>query len=154
MRSANRSPRARASNAASWSNGLEAAGTDTNGVYFVLTSSDVHKSGFGTSYCGWHSNASIGGKDIKYGFIGDPSVQYPLNCGAQATGPNGSSGVDAMASIIAHELEEETTDPDLNAWILDPAKVTGQEFAQLVADLRAFHGLQGILAQPMTGTER
>ena len=45
-------------------------------------------------------------------------------------------------------------DPDLNAWILDPAKVTGQEFAQLVADLRAFHGLQGILAQPMTGTER
>lgn len=89
---------------------------DTNAVYFVLTSSDVHKSGFGTSYCGWHSNASIGGSDIKYSFVGDPSVQYPANCGQQATGPNGSSGADAMASIIAHELEEATTDPDLNAW--------------------------------------
>jgi hypothetical protein len=82
----------------------------------VLTSSDVHKSGFGTSYCGWHSHATISGSDIKYGFIGDPSVQYPNNCGAQITGPNGNSGADAMASIIAHELEEETTDPDLNAW--------------------------------------
>jgi hypothetical protein len=89
---------------------------DTNGVYFVLTSKDVHKSGFGTSYCGWHSHATIGGSDIKYGFIGDPSVQYPSSCGAQVTGPNGSTGADAMASIIAHELEEETTDPDLNAW--------------------------------------
>jgi hypothetical protein len=90
--------------------------SDTNGVYFVLTSKDVHKSGFGTSYCGWHSRATIGGKDIKYGFIGDPSLQYPSSCGAQVTGPNGNSGADAMASIISHELEEATTDPDLNAW--------------------------------------
>ncbi len=90
--------------------------SDTNGIYMVLTSKDVHKSGFGTSYCGWHSRATIGGADIKYAFIGDPSVQYPSSCGAQVTGPNGNSGADAMASIIAHELEEETTDPDLNAW--------------------------------------
>ena len=89
---------------------------DSNAVYFVLTSSDVHKSGFGTSYCGWHTHATIGGSDIKYSFVGDPSVQYPGSCGAQVTGPNGNSGADAMASIVAHELEEAVSDPDLNAW--------------------------------------
>jgi hypothetical protein len=30
--------------------------------------------------------------------------------------PNANVGADAMASIIAHELEESATDPDLNAW--------------------------------------
>ena len=29
---------------------------------------------------------------------------------------NGNAGADAMASIIAHEAEEATTDPLLNAW--------------------------------------
>ena len=89
---------------------------DANGIYMVLTAADVHKSGFGTSYCGWHTHATINGIDTKYAFVGDPSTQYPTSCGAQATGPNGNSGADAMASVFAHELEEETTDPDLNAW--------------------------------------
>ena len=89
---------------------------DPNGLYFVLTSSEVKKSGFGTSYCGWHSHASFLGGDMKYSFVGDPSVQYPNNCGAQVLGPNGNSGGDAMASVFAHELEETNTDPDLNAW--------------------------------------
>jgi hypothetical protein len=89
--------------------------TDANGVYFVLTSADVSKSGMCTSYCGWHTHATIGGRDIKYSFVGDSS-QCPANCQEQAVGPNGSSGGDGMASIVAHELEEAVTDPDLNAW--------------------------------------
>lgn len=95
---------------------------DLNGVYFVLTGSDVTKSGFCTSYCGWHTHASINGADIKYSFVGNPTA-CPLvgasigNCSAQtASSPNGDVGVDAMVSVIAHELEEATTDPDLNAW--------------------------------------
>jgi hypothetical protein len=31
-------------------------------------------------------------------------------------GQSGNAGADGMASIIAHELEESVTDPDLNAW--------------------------------------
>jgi hypothetical protein len=90
--------------------------TDTNGVYFVLTSADVTAtSGFCTQYCGWHTHASIGGRDIKYSFVGNPE-RCPSSCEEQSTGPNGSSGADGMASIIAHELEEAVTDPDLNAW--------------------------------------
>ena len=37
-------------------------------------------------------------------------------CAAQTTSPNGNAGADGMASIIMHEAEEATTDPDLNAW--------------------------------------
>ena len=90
--------------------------TDPNGVYFVLTSADVNEtSGFCTQYCGWHTHASINGHDIKYAFIGNPD-RCPSACEAQTTSPNGNAGADGMASIIAHELEEATTDPDLNAW--------------------------------------
>jgi hypothetical protein len=90
--------------------------SDTSGVYFVLTSADVTAtSGFCTQYCGWHTHGTIAGSDIKYSFIGNPD-RCPSACEAQATGPNGNAGADGMASIIAHELEEATTDPDLNAW--------------------------------------
>jgi hypothetical protein len=91
--------------------------SDTNGVYFVLTSGDVAEtSGFLTQYCGWHTHGTIGGQDIKYSFVGDPSKNYAA-CAEQATAsPNGNISADAMASVIAHELEEATTDPDLNAW--------------------------------------
>ncbi len=93
--------------------GLGAA--DPNGIYFVLTSSDVTKSGFCTSYCGWHTHATIAGTDIKYSFVGNPA-QCINACAAQSTGPNGNAGVDGMISIIAHEASEAATDPDLNAW--------------------------------------
>lgn len=90
--------------------------TDTNGVYFVLTSADVNEtSGFCTQYCGWHTHATINGRDIKYSFVGNPD-RCPSACEWQTTSPNGNAGADGMASIIAHELEEATTDPDLNAW--------------------------------------
>ncbi len=89
---------------------------DANAVYFVLTSADVNEtSGFCTQYCGWHTHATINGSDIKYSFVGNPD-RCPSACEAQTTGPNGNAGADGMASVIAHELEEATTDPDLNAW--------------------------------------
>jgi len=90
--------------------------TDTNGVYFVLTSADVNEtSGFCTKYCGWHTSGTLNGHDIKYAFIGDPD-RCPTSCEAQQVSPNNLPSADGMASIIAHELEETTTDPDLNAW--------------------------------------
>jgi hypothetical protein len=90
---------------------------DSNGVYFVLTSADVNESsGFCTQYCGWHTHATITGTDIKFAFVGNPD-RCPSACAElTTTSPNGNVGADGMASIIAHELEEATTDPDLNAW--------------------------------------
>jgi hypothetical protein len=88
---------------------------DSKGVYFVLTSADVTKSGFLTQYCGWHTSATIAGADIKYAFVGNPGANPA--CSVQTSvSPNGNVGADAMASIMSHELEESATDPDLNAW--------------------------------------
>jgi len=89
---------------------------DPNGVYMVLTSADVNEtSGFCTQYCGWHTHASILGMDTKFAFVGNAD-RCPSACSAQTTSPNGNTGADAMANIIAHETEEAVTDPDLNAW--------------------------------------
>ena len=103
---------------------------DPNGVYFVLTSSDISESsGFcgdptKGGYCGWHDHATMGGVDIKYAFVGNPDrcvqIQSLGQCEVQTTGPNspavGVGGADGMVNIIAHELSESTTDPDFNAW--------------------------------------
>ena len=90
--------------------------TDPNAVYFVLTSKEVKEtSGFCTQYCAWHTHGAINGQSIKYGFVGNP-LQCPSACSAQTTTPNGNMGADAMANLIAHELAEAVTDPDLNAW--------------------------------------
>jgi hypothetical protein len=89
---------------------------DANGYYAVLTSADVDEtSGFCSRYCGWHNNTTISGTNIKYAFIGNPD-RCPSACEQQTVSPNGNAGADGMASIIAHELEETTTDPDGNAW--------------------------------------
>lgn len=99
-----------------------AGGTpDANAIYLVLSSSDIgESSGFLTKYCGWHSYSTVstssGSKALKYGFIGNPSRSLG-SCTYQTTSsPNGNPGVDAMVSVIAHELDETVTDPQLNAW--------------------------------------
>jgi hypothetical protein len=93
---------------------------DSNGVYFVLSSSNINEtSGFCTQYCGFHTRATLGGTDIKYSFVGNVD-RCPSGCEAQTTGPNspvsGQGGIDGMANVISHELEETISDPDLNAW--------------------------------------
>ena len=84
---------------------------DANGIYLVLTSSEVRVSGFGTQFCGWHSYNST--SKAKYSFVGDPATT--AGCLAQSVGPN-FAGADSMLSVVAHELEETVTDPQLNAW--------------------------------------
>jgi hypothetical protein len=98
---------------------------DANGIYFVLTDKNTTAtSGFCTQYCGWHTNATISGQAIKYSFVGNPETQCPTGCGANSPSPNGTPGADAMASVLAHELEETATDPLGNAWY---ASSDGQE---------------------------
>jgi hypothetical protein len=89
---------------------------DANGLYFVLTSSDVREtSGFCSQYCGWHDHFRLSGSDIKYAFVGNPD-RCPYSCEAQVTSPNDNSGADGMASAMVHETVEALSDPDLNAW--------------------------------------
>ena len=91
---------------------------DPNGVYFVLTSSDVsERSGFCTQYCGWHTAGTIANSTIKYSFVGN-AYRCLSACAAQTVGPNENAGVDGMISVIAHELEETNTDPQpRSGWV-------------------------------------
>ncbi len=83
-----------------------------DGVYFVLTSSDVaESSGFCTQYCGWHTAATPSAGHVRYSFVGN-AARCINSCAAQSVSPNGNAGVDGMISVIAHELEEANTDPD------------------------------------------
>jgi hypothetical protein len=93
-------------------------GPDPNAIYLVLSSSDVSESsGFLTAYCGWHTYSTVGATTVKYGFIGNPNKNLAAcNVNTAGASPNGNPAVDAMISVIAHELEETVTDPLLNAW--------------------------------------
>ena len=109
--------------------GFGPAGGDTNGIYFVLTSSDVtESSGFCNKYCGWHTHGTINGKDIKYAFVGN-AAQCITACAAQSVSPNGNAGVDGMVSVLAHECEEATTDADGSAWYSKSGYENGDDCA-------------------------
>jgi hypothetical protein len=94
---------------------------DPNGIYLVLSSADVDQKGslgeFCINFCGFHNHAALNGTDIKFAFVGN-SARCLNNCAAPniGAGPNGNVGADGMANIMAHELNETVTDPDLNAW--------------------------------------
>jgi len=100
----------------SFSNGLP---TDPNGVYVVITSSNVSEQGFCTQFCGFHTRQTLNGADIKWAFVGNVD-RCPSGCEAQATGPNSPAtnvgGVDGITNTLTHETEEAISDPDLNAW--------------------------------------
>lgn len=94
---------------------------DANGVYFVLTSSDVNEtSGFCTQYCGWHTGTSsslTSNGRLRYSFVGN-AARCINACAAQSVSPNNNPGVDGMISVVAHELEEANTDPDpRSGWV-------------------------------------
>lgn len=90
---------------------------DASGVYFVLTSGDVRtKSGFCKTYCAWHSYHTVSDVKIKFAFVGEP-IKCLDGCALQGDqGPNGNAGADAMATSLAHELNEAVTDPELSGW--------------------------------------
>lgn len=90
---------------------------DANGVYFVITSSNVTaSSGFCTQYCGWHTYANLGVGKVRYSFVGNANRCLSACAAQSSVSPNGNPGIDAAISVLTHELEEANTDPDLNAW--------------------------------------
>jgi hypothetical protein len=89
---------------------------NASGVYMVVTSSNVNESsGFCRQYCGWHTAGTATAGHVRYAFVGN-AARCLSACAIQTTSPNGNAGVDGSISVLSHELEEATTDPDLNAW--------------------------------------
>lgn len=115
--------------------------TDLNAVYFVFTSAEVNEtSGWCNSYCGWHGNYDINGKNLRIAFVGDTgscsncSLQDEYKYYGIDKSPNGNWSADSMVSVIAHELSESATDPDVNssvAWEDDYAYENSDKCAWL-----------------------
>ena len=103
--------------------------TDPDGIYLVITSKDVEKLGFLTQYCGWHSYDTIASSSIKFAFIGDPSGPDLRNCAPQTSSPNKDVAADAMVSVIAHEIDETVTDPELDGWFAAGGEENGDRCA-------------------------
>ena len=83
----------------------------------LCTYSDVTQSGFCSAggFCGWHSHNLFNNQQYKFAFIGVP----PNTCGCfgqSGASPNGNPGVDALISVMSHELTETATDPLFDGW--------------------------------------
>lgn len=87
-------------------------------IYVYLGASNTRlSSGFGTAYCGWHAIGTVGTTNIPYIAIQDFNyATYGSACSAQSVSPNGDAPLDAMASVLVHEIDEALTDPDLKTW--------------------------------------
>ena len=96
---------------------------DPNGVYFVLTASDVSQSSSNGSlcvnYCGYHSPSTsiVTGDTIKYSIVGN-FAKCPSACdgniyNGDSTTPNGDVGGDGAVNVMFHELSETVSDPNV-----------------------------------------
>ena len=91
---------------------------DPNALYFILTSPSISVSGFIVTFCGYHGYDIPTG--LTYSFVGDPTKNIASglsSCSGQTiASPNGNVAADSMSSVIAHELVEAVSDPQVNAW--------------------------------------
>ncbi|KAM7258986.1 hypothetical protein ACFE04_014727 [Oxalis oulophora] len=125
-----------------------------NGLYLVLTSSDVKVQDFCRAVCGFHyfTFPSVVGVTAPYAWIGHSGDQCPGMCaypfawpgysgkppsdgggrgGSIMRPPNGDAGTDGMISVIAHELAEVSSNPLVNAWYAGDDPTAPTEIADL-----------------------
>lgn len=120
-----------------------------NGLYLVLTSSDVQVQDFCRAVCGFHyfTFPTIVGVTVPYAWVGYSGTQCPGMCAYPFAwpaysgkpppsdnimkAPNGDPGADGMVSVIAHELAEVSTNPLVNAWYAGDDPTAPQEIADL-----------------------
>ena len=107
------------------------------GVYFVLTASDITYSDFPEEYCGYHNNVCLDQNldcnstvnNLVFAFVPMPTAPTLRGCNLfpnliPGTPPNFAVSpggeLDSMVSVILHELLELTVDPypqNMPAWI-------------------------------------
>ncbi len=102
---------------------------DPQTIYSVFTTGNTNLGGgFGTQYCAYHSNFTFNGQLVIYSV--QPYVaQFLSACSNSTAAPNGDVPADAVINVLAHEIEESTTDYALNAWF----DASGQENADKCA---------------------
>ncbi|XP_010266210.1 PREDICTED: protein EXORDIUM-like 5 [Nelumbo nucifera] len=140
-----------------------------NGIYLILTSSDVSVQDFCRAVCGFHyfTFPSMVGYTLPYAWVGNSGKQCPEVCaypfaipGYMAGGgpgslrpPNGDVGVDGMISVIGHELAELASNPLVNAWYAGEDPTAPTEIGDLCEGLYGTGGGGGYIGQVMKDRE-
>jgi len=89
---------------------------DANTIYLIFTAGKVNLGGgFGSSYCAYHGYNTTNHGQVLYAAM-PYDAAYPGACNVISTSANGDIGADSEVNTLAHETEEATTDPLLNAW--------------------------------------
>ncbi|PIA56888.1 hypothetical protein AQUCO_00700917v1 [Aquilegia coerulea] len=136
-----------------------------NGIYLILTSSDVTMQDFCRAVCGFHyfTFPSMVGYTLPYAWVGNSGKQCPEVCaypfavpGYMGKGgpgalipPNGDVGVDGMISVIGHELAELASNPLVNAWYAGEDPTAPTEIGDLCEGLYGTGGGGGYIGQVM-----
>ncbi|KAM6575134.1 hypothetical protein CsatA_023461 [Cannabis sativa] len=147
-----------------------------NGLYLVLTSSDVRVQDFCRAVCGFHyfTFPTIVGVTVPYAWVGYSGSQCPGMCaypfawpdyskmpppGAGGVGggnvmrpPNGDAGVDGMISVLAHELAEVSSNPLVNAWYAGEDPTAPTEIADLCMGVYGSGGGGGYVGKVYKGS--
>ena len=94
---------------------------DPSTLYVIFTAGKVNLGGgFGSQYCGYHTHGTVtvpgqGSKVALYAAM-PYDYAYPGSCTNGSASPNNDPGADGEVSVLAHEIEETTTDMMANAW--------------------------------------
>ncbi|KAK4564327.1 hypothetical protein RGQ29_006409 [Quercus rubra] len=143
-----------------------------NGLYLVLSSSDVQVQDFCRAVCGFHyfTFPNIVGVTVPYAWVGNSGTQcpgicaypfaWPSNSGKPPPSsnggnnimhaPNGDVGTDGMISVIAHELAEVSSNPLVNAWYAGDDPTAPTEIADLCVGVYGSGGGGGYVGKVFT----
>ncbi|CAI7761067.1 unnamed protein product [Closterium sp. NIES-54] len=85
---------------------------DVDGIYLLLSSTDVTVPDLCTKLVGWHNMRFIDSAPVAFGFVGHPGGQCNQDW-IRNPSPNGNPAIDFMIPIIGHEIAEAATDPEV-----------------------------------------
>jgi hypothetical protein len=89
---------------------------DPQTIYAVLSDTKVNLGGGFGSYCAYHGKFMWQGNKVIYAVM-PFQADFANGCTLlQGTSPNNDFNADAEVDTFAHEIEESSTDPDLDAW--------------------------------------
>ena len=95
--------------------GHTTASSNASVQYVIATATGNNASGFGTSYCAWHSSTSS-----QYGNVAYTNLPYMTDAGASCgAGFNGMTATAGITIVAGHELAETITDQFPNGGWLD-----------------------------------
>ena len=104
---------------------------DANAIYVVFSDVGVNLDGLFPNNCGEHGHFIWNGHDVRYAVM---PHDIDSDCSSLGGGsPNNDPAADAEVNILAHEIEEANTDPDVPdqpAWYDDGS---GDEIGDLCA---------------------